>query len=675
MANSITLSTSLVSDIQAKIDAGTATAEEVVLYTKGLNQLQTGNDFQSVVIGLSQSAVDAIDSSNAQFQEDSQDALDIFANTAGRIDSSSADAVTSINNAKDTLNQTSTNIESTLDNLTTSLPTISVISKETDYLLDNRKLTTFKGNMGSIERKHPFDYPAMMVKENTYTNVEAVFTLVNHWGEAIDSIKLTNLEGNSYNDSSHRFNYAELYHYRDYHHGDYYFNNDQPGTSTNYERWAMTGFQDNYQNSYCRFYEVERRGLHPRHWSVGSNDTNWDIGKQTLPIYNDPGHREWIMRRTDGRYLQLASARYPYLTFSRRRDYYEGDSPTYNYGYQSDDMIAHKMYSEITIDTGWGTGYQFGCYNKKLDKLILVRSEWAETGTGAYRLTPYQFSFANDFNLEEVAKGTQELATYREDVIGTGKLVEDFHKSTNIHDDVGDGTGWKKYGYENNVGTGNQNEDRYRGHVVLCDNNDLITIQFIPTKGLQLIRHTYTTNDWEYSKHCNLQSHATSYGRSQSWATGIKYMMSNDGRYAIFYSQHYSYASGMMMFAVRVSDGKFLHYRNTDTSRGYYLVPFRHNSFIWGRNRDSNNQVYTVDLDKIFAAVDETPSSANNPSNTLSWGSSEEMYFSPTMGGSYNARSFAFVHGYHHNRDLVTYYNQDGSFKSNLFDKYGNALT
>src|SRR6056300_1654695 len=116
MANSITLSTSLVADIQAKIDAGTATAEEVVLYTKGLNQLQTGNDFQSIVIGLSQSAVDAIDSSNAQFQEDSQDALDIFAATAGRIDSSSANAVTSINSAKDTLNQTSTNIESTLTN-------------------------------------------------------------------------------------------------------------------------------------------------------------------------------------------------------------------------------------------------------------------------------------------------------------------------------------------------------------------------------------------------------------------------------------------------------------------------------------------------------------------------------------------------------------------------------
>ena len=52
MANSITLSQSLVDDIAQKITDGTATAEQVVLYTKGLNQLQTGNDFQSVVIGL-----------------------------------------------------------------------------------------------------------------------------------------------------------------------------------------------------------------------------------------------------------------------------------------------------------------------------------------------------------------------------------------------------------------------------------------------------------------------------------------------------------------------------------------------------------------------------------------------------------------------------------------------
>src|SRR6056300_422807 len=104
MANSITLSTALVSDIQSKITAGTATAEEVVLYTKGLNQLQTANDFQSLVVGLSQSAVDAIDSANAQFQEDAQNALNTFAQTATNIDTSAATATSAINTAKNTLN-------------------------------------------------------------------------------------------------------------------------------------------------------------------------------------------------------------------------------------------------------------------------------------------------------------------------------------------------------------------------------------------------------------------------------------------------------------------------------------------------------------------------------------------------------------------------------------------
>jgi len=64
MANSITLSQSLVDDIAQKLTDGTATAEQVVLYTKGLNQLQTGNDFQSVVIGLSQAAVEGCTNSS-----------------------------------------------------------------------------------------------------------------------------------------------------------------------------------------------------------------------------------------------------------------------------------------------------------------------------------------------------------------------------------------------------------------------------------------------------------------------------------------------------------------------------------------------------------------------------------------------------------------------------------
>ena len=40
MANSITLSADIVNALSAKVSAGTATAEEIVLYTTGLQRLQ-----------------------------------------------------------------------------------------------------------------------------------------------------------------------------------------------------------------------------------------------------------------------------------------------------------------------------------------------------------------------------------------------------------------------------------------------------------------------------------------------------------------------------------------------------------------------------------------------------------------------------------------------------------
>jgi hypothetical protein len=178
MANSITLSQSLVDDISQKIQDGTATAEQVVLYTKGLQQLQGGNDFQAVIIGLSQSAVDAIDSSNAQFQEDSQAAIDaittIFNTTATDIDASADNAVAAINNAKDTLNASSVNLETTISGLPSLTQIREGVYNDSNYV-------------------HPYDRPAFVIMNDdaNSSNEGVEVHWYNHRGERISPDGIT----------------------------------------------------------------------------------------------------------------------------------------------------------------------------------------------------------------------------------------------------------------------------------------------------------------------------------------------------------------------------------------------------------------------------------------------------------------------------------------------------
>jgi hypothetical protein len=60
MTNSVQLNAALVNALKAKIDAGTATTEEVAIYTKGMSLLQAGADFQAVTTGFAQGTIDAL---------------------------------------------------------------------------------------------------------------------------------------------------------------------------------------------------------------------------------------------------------------------------------------------------------------------------------------------------------------------------------------------------------------------------------------------------------------------------------------------------------------------------------------------------------------------------------------------------------------------------------------
>ena len=155
MANSITLSADIVNALSAKITAGTATAEEIVLYTTGLQRLQDGNDFQASVVGLSQSAIDAIEAANTQFQVDSASTVSSFNSaTALAIDTfdTSADAiVANMTTASTDLTTAADDLEAVVATLPTAAAIEAAVNKSLNYTEPKERMAFVKVH-GSSDR-------------------------------------------------------------------------------------------------------------------------------------------------------------------------------------------------------------------------------------------------------------------------------------------------------------------------------------------------------------------------------------------------------------------------------------------------------------------------------------------------------------------------------------------
>lgn len=84
MTTSQQLNAALINAIAAKVTASTATPEEIAIYTKGLQLLQSGTDFEAVTAGLADQSVQAIDAAKAALvaQGDSAMAALLAAQTA-----------------------------------------------------------------------------------------------------------------------------------------------------------------------------------------------------------------------------------------------------------------------------------------------------------------------------------------------------------------------------------------------------------------------------------------------------------------------------------------------------------------------------------------------------------------------------------------------------------------
>lgn len=156
----------------------------------------------------------------------------------------------------------------------------------------------------------------------------------------------------------------------------------------------------------------------------------------------------------------------------------------------------------------------------------------------------------------------------------------------------------------------NSTEDNYRGSVVLCDNGTVILSKMIPSWGMYCIEFIEdgsgnytipTTTLWQ-------QNWTTTYGMANGNQYGVRFQISNNGKYVISYCPSYYYGSGYYYTITEVASGKVLRKHLNDSSYGYTFAPIRDNDFIVGKsvNADGSAGVSIFTLSTLEAFSTET---------------------------------------------------------------------
>ena len=620
MANSITLSQSLVDDIAQKITDGTATAEQVVLYTKGLNQLQTGNDFQSVVIGLSQSAVDAIDSANAQFQEDATSALATFSQTSTNIDTSATNAVSAINVAKDTLVATDAGISSTIANLPSLTFIRNAVKNDREYI-------------------HPYERPAFWAASSiNQGNYESIITFYNHYGKQvvmpeIGASQFILKNNNTGIDSTSNY-------FKDANGKTYHRYNG--GSAAPFQAYRTTTTTSGYEGGFAKSkntyghvmgtwsdsrgiwhgynYEWDSAWMRDNGVIVGDTDKTWFLNRTSTNFY--VGGTRGIYRFVDDNneraklrdnLVSLTGVKRPYVN----------------------DLQWEDTHEKFTLPAPVSTGYGNVCYNATLNQMVVMQYD----NTGG-RQKPLLYTFASDFNLKNIAKGTQEI-TSGYDPTSESKMT------LAIESTVNNGSGIP--------GSPNNTETNHRGIPVLCDNGKIVHFR---SQGNGVSGSNYafrweldaSGTDYVKDAHFTYSGQTTKYGMEQGEYYGVRHQMSNDSRYVLAYDNYYYYHSGARVMIIRVSDGKVVKWTNNETSWGWSYTPVQANKFIvkLEPHHAYNNQ-YLIDLDFIFA------NNADGSDVDLASGSSYAAHWMPDLANiqPYTAY-FSMNIDYSHEMDYIS---------------------
>ena len=128
------------------------------------------------------------------------------------------------------------------------------------------------------------------------------------------------------------------------------------------------------------------------------------------------------------------------------------------------------------------------------------------------------------------------------------------------------------------------------------------------------------------------QSWTTSYGYEQGTdgRFGSRWQVSSDGEYFWAWCPSYYYGSGIYWICIRISDGKWGRFYNTDSSHGRQPCPIGKNNMFWSYSHNKDNpglyfQVY--EMPNMFAKH-------NNGDNWSQMDSSWSSYLLDTPGNS-----------------------------------------
>ncbi len=193
----------------------------------------------------------------------------------------------------------------------------------------------------------------------------------------------------------------------------------------------------------------------------------------------------------------------------------------------------------------------------------------------------------------------------------------------------------------NNAGN---NESYYRGVIVPCDDGKIIVVRMAPSSYAMLDRFTPDGAESFTKESTHTLSTTTAYGAEQGTQYGVRFQISNDGKYVITYQPYYYYGAGAEIFLIRVTDGQYAFLQHQDSGPGRSFVPIRENGFLMTQssNSDSGNGMHASMIDSALIFRDiadmgnmssKVPSFGNQLFDSA-YHSTNYPYIVPILGGS-----------------------------------------
>ena len=198
--------------------------------------------------------------------------------------------------------------------------------------------------------------------------------------------------------------------------------------------------------------------------------------------------------------------------------------------------------------------------------------------------------------------------------------------------------------YDWTVNSAGYSESLYRGVVIPCDDGKIVVVRMEPHSYCMLDRFTPDGSGGFTKEATHTLSTTTTYGMDGGDRNGVRFQISNDGKYVICYQPYYYYGAGAEVFLIRVTDGKYVFVQYQDTSYGRSFAPIRDNDFMvsYSPNSDSGYGIYMshIDTRNVFDVIaDKSDMSGKVPGFNAyifdsAYHSTNYPYIVPIIGGN-----------------------------------------